>query len=604
VLRSKYIAVLLLCPAVLFAEAAPDCASCAPSKKAIAQARSEYKTGVRFAAKRDFESALAAFEQSRDSDPRELKYALAAESARSAAAASHLAEGNRLLQLHDPLGAQREFHLALKFDPYNSFAQQRLDDALAPVPLPRITTEDFAEEPLLSPHAGAQTFNFRGTSKQLFTEIGRRFGIDFQFDDSFHAIPQRVDLENADFFTALNIAEQLTHTFHVVMSKSQAVIAADTPENRRKLEHTSLRTFYVTQITDPKDLQELSTMLRTMLDIRFIVADAEAKAIVVRAPSRLLDATDALLNDLEASKPEVLLDIDTIQITRTYNRDLGMDLPMQFTLFNVLTEARNLLNGSGNSALLQQLIASGLNPTDAAAAAAALSAATAAGNSPLTKPFATFGGGTTLTGVNIPPATAHFDFTKSDFRTLQEITLRAQQGTPATLRIGDRFPILVASYQPLAINPLLTKALRNQIGNIQTQQPIPQFNYEDLGLTLKATPIVSSNGEITLDLDLQVKSLEGQVINSVPVISNREYKGVIRVPSGETSVLTGSISSSESRSLSGLPLLSNIPGLRGAFSTTDVSKNASDILLVITPHILRNAHPHRNGLEIYLGAGD
>jgi len=200
----------------------------------------------------------------------------------------------------------------------------------------------------------------------------------------------------------------------------------------------------------------------------------------------------------------------------------------------------------------------------------------------LTTPFATFGGGKTLTAVTIPPATANFSFNSSNVRSLEHLTLRALQGKPASLMIGTRYPILNASFAPIYNTPAIAQSIQSNT----YVAPFPSFSYEDLGLTAKAMPTVHGESDVTLDLETQFRALTGQVFNGVPVISQRSYKSTITVKNGETAVVVGYINRSEQFSLSGLPGLGTIPGV--GLSVANQNKTAEDdeFLLVITPHIL------------------
>jgi type II secretory pathway component GspD/PulD (secretin) len=251
---------------------------------------------------------------------------------------------------------------------------------------------------------------------------------------------------------------------------------------------------------------------------------------------------------------------------------------LQFTIFNLNTELRAL--GPNAQDLINRFNAGTLTLADLAAAQAALAANQ---NSPLTKGFATFGGGMTRFGVVVPPATAQFNYNKSSFKSLQHMTLLADQGQAATFRVGERFPVITGTFAS-SLSSVIPRNLQQQVA----LQPIaPSFNFEDLGITLKATPQVNGNSDVTVQLEVQFKALAGTSFNDIPTISNREYKGTITVRDGETSVLAGSMDMSEQRALSGMPWLSRVPGLGRAVSTSNKQASSSEILLLVTPHVLR-----------------
>jgi general secretion pathway protein D len=161
--------------------------------------------------------------------------------------------------------------------------------------------------------------------------------------------------------------------------------------------------------------------------------------------------------------------------------------------------------------------------------------------------------------------------------------------------VGQRYPILNASFAPIFNTPQLAKVIQN--GSFQS--PFPSFSYEDLGLTLKAKPMIHGTSSVTLDLDLALKNLAGQSINGVPVIGNRQYKGMIRVKDGETAVVAGMVTNSELRAINGIPGIGEIPLLNKVTAFNDKEKNESEILVEITPHIM--SAPDRVSREVWLG---
>ena len=164
------------------------------------------------------------------------------------------------------------------------------------------------------------------------------------------------------------------------------------------------------------------------------------------------------------------------------------------------------------------------------------------------------------------------------------MNMRASQGNDATFHLGERYPILNASYAPIYNSPQISQVLGNQT----FVPPIPSVSYEDLGLNLKATPTVHGDGGVSLKLELQVRSLTGQSANGVPVISNREYKASINLKDGEPAFVAGQISNNDVRSMSGLPGLGFIPGLNMAMMTNTWEKDTDELMVVITPHVVSN----------------
>jgi type II secretory pathway component GspD/PulD (secretin) len=390
----------------------------------------------------------------------------------------------------------------------------------------------------------------------------------------------------------MTLVEQITKTFHVTLSPKQVMVVGDTAENRKQYERLSVRTFYLTEAGAPQDINDLVGMLRTIFDLRNVWINAGQRAIIIKAPSDTLELVTRILDDLSNGKPEIMLDVNIYQVDRTFTRNLGFALPLQFTLFNLNTELGSLLNNA-NQDLINQLIASGgINQANVAGIAALLAGLASQSNSIINQPIVLFGGGLTRSGLIVPPGSLTLSLNESSISNLEHVTLRAEQGNAATFRVGTRFPILNASFAPLASSPALARVLQNQ----SFQAPFPSFNYEDLGLTLKATPQVHGTNDVTLQVEFQIRGLGTQSFNGVPVISNREYKGTVSVLNGQTALLAGSISESEQRSLQGVPGLVHIPGIRELTSTTQKTVDAGEILVTITPNIVRaSLHDAKTG---------
>ena len=258
-----------------------------------------------------------------------------------------------------------------------------------------------------------------------------------------------------------------------------------------------------------------------------------------------------------------------------------------------------MLAGLGPNAqnLINQLIASGgINQANSQAIQALLGQLQNQSSSILSQPFATFGGGLTLFGLTSGGTgiTVTLNLNDSNLRSLEHVTLRAGQNGPATLKIGERYPIVNATFAPIYNTP----AIAQVIGNSSYIAPFPSFNFEDLGLILKATPAIHGKRDITLKLELAIRSLGTATVNGIPIINNREYNGTITVKEGESSVVTGLLSRADSLNLNGYPFLSQVPGLTYAASEHNNNGTEDELMVVITPHIVRM--PERNSFAVNL----
>ncbi len=574
--------------------------SCTPSRKELKEAKSAYDRGVKLAKNRQREEALAQFETAAQLAPGNIDYLTAREMQRQEMVSWHLQSGNHdLLEKHQ-VEALAEFRAALQLDPSNEFAQQQLQDALeewaprTPVK-PRVLAS--AGEIEVDPEPLRADFHYQGDSKTLLTQICTAFGITPTIDDSVNSRQVRFNITDVDFYTAMRAAGIVTKTFWAPLGEKQIVVAQNSPENHRQFDRMALRTFQISGATAPSDLTEVVNALRTVFEIRFINQQPRANTVTVRAPQETINAATRFVESLGDSRPQVLLDVNIYEVSHSLMRNIGLHLPNQFNLFNIPVAALAALGGQNIQQLINQLIAGGgINQAGSQSLSALLAQLQGQQNSVFSNPLATFGGGLTLFGLSLDTAAVQLGLNESSIRSLQHATLRVAQGNEASYKLGSRYPILNASFAPI----FNTAAISQNIQNNTFQSAFPSFNYEDIGLTIKAKPFVSPNNDVSLQLEMQIRSLGTQSLNGVPVISNREYKGGITVLNGEPAVITGSVSSTEQRSLSGIPALGQVPAINQFMATNTITESDDELLVVITPHVIATAE-HPDTAQIWMG---
>lgn len=447
----------------------------------------------------------------------------------------------------------------------------------------------------LQPKAQAQSFHFRGDSRSLIREVGTAYGLEIILDDSISGRPVRMDLQDVQFETARRIVSQLTKTFWSPIGETQVLVSAESTENRAQFERFSLRTFYIKGAA-AQELVDLANVLRAVMDVRMVATQPSQGTILVRAPTAVLNQVQLLLENLDDQRPEVMLDIEAFEVDDSNLRLIGLGLPAQFRIFNVDTELRAILNNPAAQGLLNSLLAGRVLDPAALAAAAALLAQSQDPNSLLGKPIITVGGGRTRTGIVVPGLGFNFRTDHAVINDMEHVTLRASQNNPATFRSGTRFPVLTQSF-----GAQVSPALLQQLGlGSQTQaNVIPGFTYEELGITLKATPRIHGTKDVTLELELSIKALGTGSLNGIPVISNREYKGTVGMLNGESAIVTGSMTEQETKSASGISGLSQVPLLKAATGGNSTGSAHNQLIVVLTPRIIRSAS-HEGGSRVFV----
>jgi type II secretory pathway component GspD/PulD (secretin) len=346
----------------------------------------------------------------------------------------------------------------------------------------------------------------------------------------------------------------------------------------------SLATFMLPGASTPQEATELVNSLKSICDFQKI-SSGQNGVLEVRAPQATMRACTALMQQLTSERPQVSLDIEIYQISHNLTRNIGMHIPNTFNLFNIPVAAIAALGGQSIQSLVNQLISSGgINQAGTSGLSGLLAQLQGQQNSIFSQPLATFGGGLTFSGLSLDQLAVALSVNESWSRALSRATLRAGQGKEATFHVGERYPILNASFAPVFNSPQISQVLGNQT----FVPPFPSVSYEDLGLNLKATPVIHGGTEVSLKLELQLRSLTGDSSNGVPVISNQEYDGSIRLKDGEPAVIAGQITSSDVRSMSGIPGLGGLPGLNQALVNNTLTTENDELLIVITPHIVAN----------------
>lgn len=573
---------------------------CNPSRKDLKEAKTAFLKGLKLQKDKHRDDAYEEFDTAARLEPRNLNYLTSLEFARQQSVYEHLQAGNA--ELLDGKQAQSldDFRAALQLDPKNVFAQQRVRDALGES-LPKIAEPvrilEQSPEIRVLPEVAQSDFHYKGDSRGLLTQVADAFGVKVQMDDSVVARPVRFDITGVNFDTAMSTASAVTHTFWTPMGPKQILIAADTPDNHRQYDRMAMRTFYIPGVSSPTDLTNVTNVLRNIFDIKLISQEGATGTLTVRAPQNILDAATGFIENLGDSRPQIMLDVEIYQISHTFMRNIGLGIPDQFNLFNIpIAALAGLAGGQNIQSLINQLISGGgINQANSQSIAGLLAQLQGQGNSIFSQPLATFGGGLTFSGLSLGTLAAQLSLNESSVKDLQHATLRVSQGNDATFHMGERYPILNATFAPIYNTPAIAQVL----GNNSFQAPFPSFSYEDIGLTLKAKPTVHSDSNVSLDVEMEVRSLAGQSVNGVPILANREYKGSITLMNGEPAVVAGSVSRSEARTMTGLPGLGFIPGLNQAMTSNTKEIDDDELMVVITPRVIRSASQNESS-EIWI----
>jgi hypothetical protein len=406
--------------------------------------------------------------------------------------------------------------------------------------------------PVLQPADPAKrvSFHTRGDLKKLFEDVAREFGLVAIFEREIASQPPgagpsgqviRFDIDDADYRTAIHALSRTTGTFATPISGRVFLVAMDTVAKRQEYEQTVVRVFPIPQRTSVQEAQELSQAIQQTLEIRRIVVDQQKRQILVRDRRNKVELAEMLLQEMAQYKPQVEIELELLTAGSTVTRNLGIGLPTSASLVNFgrITEKIGFLRPS-----------TFLN-------------------------FLTFGGGTTFLGIGLGDAQLIADYSRSESRSVLRSMLVVSDGQAGTLHIGDKYPIITNQYVGAVPTP-----------GQQSFAPPPSINFEELGLVLKVTPFVHGPDEATLEVEAEFKVLGSGGFNGIPVVNTRKFQSKVRLSTKEMAVVAGLLSESDSRTLTGIAGLANIPILGPLLSRNGKETVRSEALVLLRPRIL------------------
>ena len=540
-----------------------------------------YKQGQQAEARDDVETAYEDYYQAFQQKPDDLRYKTAYERTRFTAAALHVKHGETLRNQGDVTGALTEFLRALQIDPSNELAGQEIratrqmeaakqskpvaenqGEPVSPMVEKQLSEVDgpihlrpLSNEPL--------TIHAVEDSKVIYQTVGKMAGINVLFDPDYHSQRIQVDLANTDLYDALRIIGVVSGTFWQPITSNTIFVAENNRAKRMELEDQAVQTFYLTNISQPNDFTDIQTALRNMFQTAKIYGVASQNAIIMRGTPDELLLAQKLIDDLDKAKPEVVLDVAVLEVSRNWERNIGLQLPQTATVGFQASNFNNQNNSSTSS-------------TSASTTNNSTSNGSNSSNGLTLNSFAHLNG--TNFAVTIGQAQANLLLTNTSTKILQDPRIRASDGQEASLKIGERIPVATGSYQTGAATAIVSSLVNTQ------------FQYLDVGVNIKVKPTVHYDRDVTLKLTIEVSSTNGTEnlggINE-PIITQRTVDQTIRLKEGEANILGGILQKQTSNSLSGTPGLANLPILRYIFGSNDKSVQDDQIVFLLIPHVVR-----------------
>jgi general secretion pathway protein D len=547
---------------------------------AAESAKSLWEKGQDAEARQNYEQAYELYRQAYELKPKELRYRASYERTKFLAAASHVHRGQVTRDAGKLNEALTEFQKALAIDPSSFIAQQEVrrtqqmirdaeggspQAATSPPNALRKRLSEAAGPVELAPLSNVPiTLKIADDTKVIYETIGKLAGVNVRFDPDYTPRRIRIELNGVTLEEALEIVSLESKTFWRPVTPNTIFIAADNPGKRKELEQSVIKTFYLANLSQPTELQDVVNAMRTILEVSRIQQLPSQGAIVVRGTPDQLALAQKLVDDLDKAKAEVIVEVAVMQVSRDKMRNLGISPPTSASVAlqpNVTTNS----TGTGTTTTNNTSSSNGINLNRLADLNA------------------------TDFQVTIPPATATALLSDSTTKIIQNPQIRALDGQKASLKIGDRVPVATGSFQPgiggVGINPLVNT----------------QFQYLDVGVNIDITPRVHATREVTLKIALDISAVTSRVnIGGIdqPVIGQRKIEHEIRLRDGEVNLLGGILEDQQTKALSGIPGLAQIPILKYLFSQTNTEHRENEIVFVLVPHIIRGQELSRSNQDI------
>ncbi len=542
-----------------------------------------FTRGDRAAAAGDWDVAVEYYRPALQAEPDSARYKIELERAMTNASRHHLALARDFEARGDIESALQEYLRVNEYDPSNRQAgatAARLEaeirariEAARPRPAIEAMRERVRQAtplPILSPASRAPLrIQFTDASlRDILSFIGNATGINVTYDRDFQDRPYSVQLDGVTLEEGLNQILAANGLFFKVINDRTIIVIPDTPQKRAQYEEQVIRTFYISHA----DVQELSQLISTVIRVPqmavqpMVAINKTGNAITIRATASVADIIERIIQSNDKPPAEIVVDVEILEVNRSRAKQYGLNLT-QYALGGIFSPERapdpTTLGpetpGIGSSFNLNT-ISQGVSTAD-------------------------------FYGV-VPAAVVRFLETDSQTKLIAKPQLRGTEGAMLTLNLGDEIPVPSTVFTPIATGGAATN-------------PLTSFSYRPVGVNLEITPRVTFEDEIILDLTVESSTLGQDIVvagNALPSFGSRRVVTRMRLRDGESNLMAGLLREDERRSLRGFPGLVRLPILRQLFSDNDNQISQTDIIMLLTPHLVRT-HELTEGdlMPIYIG---
>ena len=448
---------------------------------------------------------------------------------------------NELLMRNELAKAETIVRAVLQENPQQPHARQLISEINS-----RMTRPEVFDLMLESAFKKGLSMEFKDTDlKSVFEIMARTAGINFVFDKDIRQDSKiSIFVRNNTIEDILKLILTTNQLTYKVLNNNSLLIYPNTPAKLKDYQELVVKSFQVAHT----DVKQMVAMIRGIVKAKDIYVNEQLNLFIMRDTLEAIRLTERLVSLNDIAEPEVMLDVAILEVARTNEFLLGPKFPQSVT-FSGLTGVGAAANPS--TAILNQIGSHALG----------LKSFTIANQ-----------------------AVIDFKQSLSTGDILANPRIRVSNREKAKIHIGEKRPFFTANIQPGSITSVVTST--------------PTFI--DLGVKLDVEPRIGLNDDVTMKITLEVSSritdIEGPSGAKAPLVGNRSAETILTLKDGETQVLAGLIDNRESRSIGGIAGLFNIPGLDRLTSSQAVTRDKKEIVLLITPHIVRNV-PKPTNLE-------
>ena len=510
-----------------------------------------YKLGTEAALSKNWDEAVRYYERALLESPKNSVYRLALFRAKLAASSFHLVKARELAFQGSKKEALVEYEKALYYDPLNRIIVEEAK-SLIEEEVKEEEPKEIRIEPPVKLEVDKEKIELKfvdANLRSIFQALGKHARVNVLFDEQFRDITFSIDLVDMIFEQALNSLCLASKNFYRIIDERTIIVAPDLPQKRIQYELNAIKTFYLSNIRADEIRVSLTQMLRTQYKAPNIIVDKNLNTVTVRDTPAVIELAENIINVWDKPKGEILLDIEIMEVSRIRLKQLGAELDQSLVGLRYIGPEGSGADDQGWFNLKGIDFSKSENFQ-----------------------------------VTLPGAAVKFLEADSDTKIISQPRLRGIDGEEMTYLVGDKIPIPRTTFTPIAAGGF-------------AQQPLTSFEYQDVGIDVKITPTINFEKEKTLELEIKIKSLGGTGYANIPIIATREVKNVIRLKDGETNLLAGLLKDEERKTVSGIAGLKNIPVLGSLFSSTDLTIQQTDVIMTITPYIIRTVPLSEEDME-------